>query len=122
MARKAPRPVCPMSRPSGQRDHGRDEGGEQRVLEVLGEAVGDAVGAGPLVAADQPGAEVLEEFEHVRLACLGARGCRTYWRATSSASATRASSRVRTTPTITGVGKLRWKPSVKSWPRPPSPM
>lgn len=25
-------------------------------------------------------------------------------------------------PTTTGVGKLRWNPSVKSWPRPPSPM
>lgn len=23
---------------------------------------------------------------------------------------------------MTGVGKLRWKPSVKSWPSPPSPM
>ena len=36
--------------------------------QVLGEAVRDAVVAGPLVAAGQPGAEILEEFVHVRLA------------------------------------------------------
>jgi hypothetical protein len=52
----------------GEGDRGGHEGGEEGVLEVFGEAVADAVGAGPLLAADQPVAEVLEEFVHVRLA------------------------------------------------------
>ncbi|MDQ0746418.1 hypothetical protein QF034_000649 [Streptomyces africanus] len=58
-------------------DGGRDERGEQGVLEVLGEAVDDAVRAGPLGAAGQPAAEVLEEFVHVRLAASATGSGRT---------------------------------------------
>jgi hypothetical protein len=54
----------PDEQTEGEGDRGGHEGGEERVLEVFGEAVADAVGAGPLFVADQPVAEVLEEFVH----------------------------------------------------------
>lgn len=66
-------PGVPDEQPDGQGDRRRDEGGEQRVLEVLGEPVPDAVRARPLGAADEPATEVLEELVHVRPASF-ARG------------------------------------------------
>ena len=97
MTRKPPRPVWPMRTPSGTATIAPMTHGDDGVLEVLEQQL-----AGAALAAPVAGVEEVGEVAHAVRRLL-AQGRVPRWTSRMIASATSASSSVRTSPTMIGV-------------------